>query len=136
MELRPESSPLVRLILLGLGLCAAIAAVFIHQFHDALIHLARCPLRTATGVPCPTCGSTHAVVALLQGHVKTALRDNPLTTGVTTGFALAVMWAAGAMLIPAWRVRLVLSARERRMALSLAALTIIAAWFYEIWRLV
>ncbi len=136
MELRPESSPLARLILLGLGLCAGIAAIFIYQFHEAIIHRVYCPLRTATGVPCPTCGSTHAVVALLQGHPRRALLINPLATSAVILFVVAVMWAAGGMVIPAWRVTPVLSGREKKVALSLAALAIIAAWFYEIWRLV
>ena len=36
-----------------------------------------CPFRLATGWPCPACGSTRAVVAILRGDFGEALRLNP-----------------------------------------------------------
>ena len=36
-----------------------------------------CPLRTLTGVPCPLCGMTRAVVAAMHGHLLESLRFNP-----------------------------------------------------------
>lgn len=36
-----------------------------------------CPLRTITGVPCPLCGMTRSVVALVHGHLVESLRFNP-----------------------------------------------------------
>ena len=36
-----------------------------------------CPLRAATGVPCPFCGMTRAVVAAVHGHLGTSLAFNP-----------------------------------------------------------
>ncbi|MEW6338685.1 MAG: DUF2752 domain-containing protein, partial [Acidobacteriota bacterium] len=36
-----------------------------------------CPFRVLTGVPCATCGTTRAAVALLHGDVVAALVANP-----------------------------------------------------------
>ncbi|HUI48917.1 MAG TPA: DUF2752 domain-containing protein [Acidimicrobiia bacterium] len=36
-----------------------------------------CPLRAATGIPCPFCGMTRAVVAAVHGHLGTSLAFNP-----------------------------------------------------------
>ena len=37
-----------------------------------------CPLRRATGVPCPFCGMTTGVLALSRGDVVAAFAANPL----------------------------------------------------------
>lgn len=36
-----------------------------------------CPLRGATGLPCPLCGMTRSVVATVHGNVGEALATNP-----------------------------------------------------------
>lgn len=36
-----------------------------------------CPFRTILGVRCPGCGMTHALVAMLRGDLKAAIRYNP-----------------------------------------------------------
>jgi uncharacterized protein DUF2752 len=36
-----------------------------------------CPLRATTGVPCPFCGMTRAVVAAVHGHIGQSLAFNP-----------------------------------------------------------
>lgn len=56
---------------------------------------AACPLRSATGIPCPFCGMTRACVAALHGHLGASLAFNP--AGV-----LVVVIAAVALLRPAW----------------------------------
>lgn len=47
-----------------------------------------CPLRTLTGVPCPLCGSTRALLALAQLDFAAAFRFNPLFAIVCAGVLL------------------------------------------------
>jgi hypothetical protein len=58
-----------------------------------------CPLRSLTGIPCPLCGMTRAVVAAAHGHLSASLAFNP---GGIFVLALAVV----AILRPAWPARL------------------------------
>ncbi|HVN32790.1 MAG TPA: DUF2752 domain-containing protein [Thermoanaerobaculaceae bacterium] len=55
-----------------------------------------CPFRVITGIPCPTCGTTHAALALLNGHLGDAFLANPLA-------ALAgIAFVAGGLIAPFW----------------------------------
>jgi hypothetical protein len=58
--------------------------------------LPACPFRAITGIPCPTCGSTHAAIALMHGRLGAALGANPLA-------ALAgIAFFAGGLVAPVW----------------------------------
>ena len=41
-----------------------------------------CPLKSISGYPCPTCGTTRSALALVELDLATALRLNPLAAGV------------------------------------------------------
>jgi hypothetical protein len=49
-----------------------------------------CPLRASTGIPCPLCGVTRAVVAAVHGDVVASLRYNPIGVVVVL-LAVAVL---------------------------------------------
>ncbi|MDX2018160.1 MAG: DUF2752 domain-containing protein [Planctomycetota bacterium] len=70
-----------------------------------------CLLRRATGLPCPTCGSTRAILALTRLDPAEALRLNPLVA------ALALLTP---MLIALW----VVFTRAKRPQLSATAITL------------
>lgn len=53
----------------------------------------KCAIRAATGLYCPGCGGTRAVLALLDHDPGAAFRYNPLL--VVGGGALIVLFAAG-----------------------------------------
>ncbi len=75
-----------------------------------------CPLRSATGIPCPFCGMTRAVVAAVHGHIGTSLAFNP-------GGIIVLAVAFVAIVRPAWPARL----RPRAWAL-LAILGALWVW--------
>ena len=70
-----------------------------------------CPLRTATGIPCPFCGMTRACVAAMHGHLGASLAFNPAGIAV---IAFAVVMVARPSLLrsvrpPAWTVGLLIA---------------------------
>ena len=76
---------------------SAVSLLLLRPFWLALaLFMPACPFRAITGVPCPTCGTTHAAVALLHGHVGAALAANPLAT------MAGMMFLAGGMVAPIW----------------------------------
>jgi hypothetical protein len=81
-----------------------------------------CPLRMATGLPCPFCGMTHAVLAMGGGDVRAALAFHPVAPLVIV--LVVVLCAAAA----AGRIDAV--TRGRRGAAMLAALA--AAWIANV----
>jgi uncharacterized protein DUF2752 len=55
------------------GMLAIAAAWPLLPLHPPLA----CPLLSLTGVPCPLCGMTRAVVAAAHGHLASSLSFNP-----------------------------------------------------------
>ncbi len=65
------------LLLLAAPLAATVASV-----------LPGCPLKTASGIPCPACGSGRATLALASGHLLEAFRWNPAAAAFSITFVL------------------------------------------------
>jgi hypothetical protein len=89
-----------------------------------------CIFRNLTGHPCPTCGSTRAVFALVGGHPLEAIAWNPLV--MIGGFALMVM-----LLLPpavGRRVRFDLSQRGWMWASIGLVVVVFLNWSYVWWR--
>ena len=62
-------------------------------------HVPPCPFRVATGVACPSCGSTRAFEALAHGDLAAALAWNPLVVVGSLAFVI------GGLLAPLWQRR-------------------------------
>jgi hypothetical protein len=92
-----------------------------------------CLLREWTGVPCPTCGTTRLIEALLSGDLLGAVAWNPLVFLVLTAAAVwAVLSAASfAFRLPTWRVAF--SRRERTWARILAIAALVGGWAWVLW---
>ena len=56
-----------------------------------------CPIRALVDLPCPTCGTTRAALALSQFDVAAAVSASPLATvgwiGLVVGGLMAGLWA-------------------------------------------
>lgn len=66
-------------MLLGMLSAAGVAfiaslALFAREEHSLVL----CPLNRITGIPCPSCGTTRALLLLLDGQTTQALFMNPL----------------------------------------------------------
>jgi hypothetical protein len=109
--------------LLAAGLALAYTSLKIPLF---------CPLRAATGVPCPFCGMTTGTVAVLQGNVGAALAANP--------FSLAVPPVVAGGIFS--RLRMIFRDRQRRewspvvrkAAMGLFFSALIGSWIFQLFR--
>ena len=69
-----------------------------------------CPLRTVTGIPCPMCGMTRGVTALVHGDFARALLMNPASyLAVALAILLLVQWRVRRVVIPVWVIFAVLA---------------------------
>jgi hypothetical protein len=117
----------------GFGIAVAGAAAAWPAFSAGTGLALPCPLRWATGIPCPACGLTTAAVDLAHGRVAASLADNP------AALALAVLTA---VMIPVLVLRLVglvaspvpWSARARRRTYLAAIAAAAASWVLQLHR--
>jgi hypothetical protein len=91
-----------------------------------------CPLRGLAGIPCATCGMTHAFVHLAHGDVALAVAASPLGAILAAG-----AWAFAALDL----VRLAVGAplpvpgrRRLRVATGAAVVALLANWVFLVAR--
>jgi hypothetical protein len=108
----------------GLAALSLLAAgAFAAAFPSAL---PPCPFRALTGLPCATCGSTRAALALLRLDLGAALRWNPLAA-----IGLPLFVAAGLTAGALWLLGRDVPEPRLPLALRVASLAAIAAnWVY------
>ena len=90
-----------------LFLCAVAAYALVPLYLGKTI----CPMKLLLGVPCPTCGSTRAVVRFVQGDIRGAFAMQP--------FMMAVLVAAPFLVAVSWG--LIGWSRTKKAVLSVAA---------------
>lgn len=91
-----------------------------------------CPLRAATGLPCPTCGLLRTTHHVLHGDLGSAFTTNPLDALFLIVFipVLLIVWVANAA--RGFALRVTLSPVERRWAWTALAAIVAANWLYVI----
>ncbi len=58
---------------------AGLCWVFLHlHYPQKMFSLPVCIFRNITGLPCPSCGSTHSVLCLLKFDIAGAVAENPI----------------------------------------------------------
>jgi Protein of unknown function (DUF2752) len=93
-----------------------------------------CLLLEATGVACPTCGGTRAVLALGRGDLPAAVVENPLVAAGAVLLGLWFLYAVAATARPRLRVTPRLAPAEARNLRLGAAAALAGTWVYEIIR--
>jgi hypothetical protein len=87
-----------------------------------------CPLRELTGIPCPTCFGTRALVAAAGGQWLAAIRYNPLVASAGFGLMVYVPWAVAAT-VAGWP-RPSFAPDAIRRAAPLAGALVFLNWVY------
>ena len=94
--------------------------------------LPACAFRQLSGMPCPTCGSTHALLHLAQGEVMPALFFNPLFTLTMIFLLAAFVCSIVAAALKLRRLNFFSSKKERFVLKTAAVMLVILQWVYLI----
>jgi len=91
-----------------------------------------CPFRAITGLPCPTCGGTRAIVAFAHLDAAAALVANPLIFVAACASVAVIAYAIASRtgLIP--RISIALEPAGRGAARILIPIALLAQWIYLI----
>lgn len=72
------------------GIVCFIGIIWLLLDYYASANVTLCPVKLVTGYPCPSCGTTRSISALLNGQLKDAFMINPLGI-VSSIIIMAVM---------------------------------------------
>lgn len=97
-----------------------------------------CLMKHLINVPCPSCGSTRSVVALLNGNLSEALHWNPIGIILLLGMVIVPWWIAHDLLtrkrtLIAFYEKMETLLRKKSVALPLALLILIN-WIWNIFK--
>jgi hypothetical protein len=96
------------------------------------IQLPRCVFKTLTGLPCPTCGVTRAVIALSRLDVGRALYMNPLAAVACVAGLIYLFYAAAVLALRLPRLRPAVSDVDARRLRILTVVTLAINWIWLI----
>jgi hypothetical protein len=93
----PDDAPLWAVLSGGAAVAGLAAARFCPGVAGVL---PVCPFRALTGLPCPTCGATRALLALAAGEPGRALAQSPLAVAALALALVAGLWGLSRWLAP------------------------------------
>jgi Protein of unknown function (DUF2752) len=108
----------------------ALVALALTSTHVLEVQLPLCPFKTITGLPCPTCGVTRAVMAMTRLDFVSALAFNPLAVAAAIAGGLYLAYAAAVLLARLPRFRPRLAPRDLVLARVVTILVLSANWLY------
>ena len=128
-----------RLYAFILAVCAAgWAWLVLHLGKSSELHMQLCWIKATTGIPCPACGTTRAVDALMHGHFWEAMQINPFGFPVLLLMVGSPVWIAFDLLRKSdsffrtfRRTEQVISTRS--IAIALIAL-VVANWIWNYYK--
>ncbi len=106
------------------------SAVFLLMWLRIGLPLPQCTFRALFGIPCVTCGATHAALAFFRGNFAAAWRFNPLATLSLIAIVLYDAYALLALVRLTPRLRVAIS---RRYLLPLISGVALLNWIYLLW---
>ncbi len=101
----------------------------------ALPFLPQCLFKKLTGLPCPTCGATRAVVHLAHGDISHAFMMNPLTAAGVLAAIFFFLYSIITLLFELPRFRVLLRESESKAIRWGSAALLLAQWLYLLMRL-
>jgi hypothetical protein len=113
-------------LLVVLWVAVVAAGVYVERRTGQQVTL--CHFRRLTGHPCPTCGSTRAVMTLVRGDLVRAWAHNPLVLTLGTAIAAMLLLKLGFRR----RLRFHLCGAERWAARVVVIVAVGANWAYLI----
>ncbi len=118
---------------LGILFFSVTGTIILFTFYRNLLLTMPCPVKSVTGVPCPTCGSTRFALSLMDLRFKDALIYNPLF--FTVAAAILINGAVHFYLsLRKFYYRIVVTERGANLLRILLVVMILLNWFYE-WRI-
>ena len=92
----------------------------------------RCAFHAITGCPCPTCGATRCLIALLHGRLAEAVSWNPMVFAAILLLTFLNLHSLAVLIARLPRLRFSLTPLEARILRIACVLLAAANWSYEI----
>jgi len=110
-----------------LGVPALFVLAWLYPYFRTLEQFPVCAVRHFLGVPCPGCGLTHSLAALMHGNLKASIDAHPLGVVVALWLLYMMCRAAWALFARRWP-RELLTQGERDLCLGAFLIALFLQW--------